>query len=276
MQKKKTTSENKFISERSKEGIHSVNWIGVYTLFKREVMRFLKIYLQTILGPALTTLLFLIIFAMALGRSTKLVQDIPFLEFLAPGLIIMAMIQNAFGNTSSSLLSAKVAGNITDLLLPPLTAIEFASAFLAGDICRGLFVGASVSLLVLFFVPLTVYNPLALMYFSVLSCSFMGLLGLIAGIWASKFDHIAAVTNFLVTPLSLLSGTFYSITILPTNFYIMSQLNPFFYMIDGFRYSMIGYADSNIYLGGIVLLILNILLYFITILMLKSGFKLKA
>jgi len=276
MQKKKTTSENKFISERSKEGIHSVNWIGVYTLFKREVMRFLKIYLQTILGPALTTLLFLIIFAMALGRSTKLVQDIPFLEFLAPGLIIMAMIQNAFGNTSSSLLSAKVAGNITDLLLPPLTAIEFASAFLAGAICRGLFVGASVSLLVLFFVPLTVYNPLALMYFSVLSCSFMGLLGLIAGIWASKFDHIAAVTNFLVTPLSLLSGTFYSITILPTNFYIMSQLNPFFYMIDGFRYSMIGYADSNIYLGGTVLLILNILLYFITIIMLKSGFKLKA
>ena len=276
MQKKKTTSENKFISERSKEGIHSVNWIGVYTLFKREVMRFLKIYLQTILGPALTTLLFLIIFAMALGRSTKLVQDIPFLEFLAPGLIIMAMIQNAFGNTSSSLLSAKVAGNITDLLLPPLTAIEFASAFLAGAICRGLFVGASVSLLVLFFVPLTVYNPLALIYFSVLSCALMGLLGLIAGIWASKFDHIAAVTNFLVTPLSLLSGTFYSITILPTNFYIMSQLNPFFYMIDGFRYSMIGYADSNIYLGGIVLLILNILLYFITILMLKSGFKLKA
>ena len=276
MQKNKNISENKFISERSKEGIHSVNWIGVYTLFKREVMRFLKIYLQTILGPALTTLLFLIIFAMALGRSTKLVQDIPFLEFLAPGLIIMAMIQNAFGNTSSSLLSAKVAGNITDLLLPPLTAIEFASAFLAGAICRGLFVGASVSLLVLFFVPLTVYNPLALIYFSVLSCALMGLLGLIAGIWASKFDHIAAVTNFLVTPLSLLSGTFYSITILPTNFYIMSQLNPFFYMIDGFRYSMIGYADSNIYVGGTIILILNILLYFITILMLKSGFKLKA
>ena len=212
---------------------------------------------------------------MALGRSTKLVQDIPFLEFLAPGLIIMAMIQNAFGNTSSSLLSAKVAGNITDLLLPPLTAIEFASAFLAGAICRGLFVGASVSLLVLFFVPLTVYNPLALIYFSVLSCALMGLLGLIAGIWASKFDHIAAVTNFLVTPLSLLSGTFYSITILPKNFYIISQLNPFFYMIDGFRYSMIGYADSNIYVGGTIILILNILLYFITIIMLKSGFKLK-
>ena len=276
MQKNKTTSNNKFISERSKVGINTVNWIGVYTLFKREVMRFLKIYLQTILGPALTTLLFLIIFAMALGRSSKLVQDIPFLEFLAPGLIIMAMIQNAFGNTSSSLLSAKVAGNITDLLLPPLTAIEFASAFLAGAVCRGLFVGISVSLLVLFFVPLKIYSPLVLIYFSVLSCSFMGLLGLISGIWASKFDHIAAITNFIVTPLSLLSGTFYSITILPENFYIISQLNPFFYMIDGFRFSMIGYADSNIYVGGAILLILNIILYCITILMLKSAFKLKA
>jgi len=276
MQKNKATSKNKFISERSKEGINSVNWIGVYTLFKREVMRFFKIYLQTILGPALTTLLFLIIFSMALGRASKLVQDIPFLEFLAPGLIIMAMIQNAFGNTSSSLLSAKVAGNIIDLLLPPLTAVEFASAFLAGAICRGLFVGASVSLLVLFFVPLKIYNPFTLIYFSILSCSFMGLLGLITGIWASKFDHVAAITNFIVTPLSLLSGTFYSITILPKNFYLMSQLNPFFYMIDGFRFSMIGYADSNIYLGGIILLVLNIFLYAVIVIMLKSGFKLKA
>jgi ABC-2 type transport system permease protein len=276
MQKNKATSKNKFISERSQEGINSVNWIGVYTLFKREVMRFLKIYLQTILGPALTTLLFLIIFSMALGRASKLVQDIPFLEFLAPGLIIMAMIQNAFGNTSSSLLSAKVAGNITDLLLPPLTAVEFASAFLAGAICRGLFVGAFVSLLVLFFVPLKIYNPFTLIYFSILSCSLMGLLGLITGIWASKFDHVAAITNFIVTPLSLLSGTFYSITILPKNFYLISQLNPFFYMIDGFRFSMIGYADSNIYLGGIILLVLNIFLYAVIIIMLKSGFKLKA
>ena len=276
MQKNNNIPKNKFISERAKRGINSVNWIGVYTLFKREVMRFLKIYLQTILGPALTTLLFLIIFAMALGRSSRLVQDIPFLEFLAPGLIIMAMIQNAFGNTSSSLLSAKVAGNITDLLLPPLTAIEFASAFLAGAICRGLFVGLSVSLLVVFFVPLKIYHPLALIYFSVISCSFMGLLGLISGIMASKFDHIAAITNFVVTPLSLLSGTFYSITILPKNFYLISQLNPFFYMIDGFRFSMIGYADSNIYMGGIVLLALNISLYVIIIIILKSGYKLKA
>ena len=268
--------KNKFISERSVKGFNSVNWIGVYTLFKREVNRFLKIYLQTILGPALTTLLFLIIFALALGRSSKLVEGIPFLEFLAPGLIVMAMIQNAFGNTSSSLLSAKVAGNITDLLLPPLTSIEFASAFLAGAICRGLFVGISVSLLVLIFVPLKIYNPFVLIYFSILSCSFMGLLGLITGIWSSKFEHVAAITNFIVTPLSLLSGTFYSIKILPDNFYFISQLNPFFYMIDGFRFSMIGYSDSNIYLGAIILLVLNIFLYMASIIMLKTGFKLKA
>jgi ABC-2 type transport system permease protein len=213
---------------------------------------------------------------MALGRSSNLVEDIPFLEFLAPGLIVMAMIQNAFGNTSSSLLSAKVAGNITDLLLPPLTSIEFASAFLAGAICRGLFVGISVALLVIIFVPLQIYNPFFLIYFSILSCSLMGLLGLISGIWASKFDHVAAITNFIVTPLSLLSGTFYSIKILPDKFYLISQLNPFFYMIDGFRFSMIGYSDSNVYLGAIILLILNVFFYIISVLMLRTGFKLKA
>jgi len=213
---------------------------------------------------------------MALGRSSNLVEDIPFLEFLAPGLIVMAMIQNAFGNTSSSLLSAKVAGNITDLLLPPLTSIEFASAFLAGAICRGLFVGISVALLVIIFVPLRIYNPFFLIYFSILSCALMGLLGLISGIWASKFDHVAAITNFIVTPLSLLSGTFYSIKILPDKFYLISQLNPFFYMIDGFRFSMIGYSDSNVYLGAIILLILNVFFYIISVLMLRTGFKLKA
>ena len=139
-----------------------------------------------------------------------------------------------------------------------------------------MFVGISVSLLVLVFVPLKIYNPFMLIYFSLLSCSLMGLLGLISGIWASKFDHMAAITNFIVVPLSLLSGTFYSIKILPENFYFMSQLNPFFYMIDGFRFSMIGYSDSNIYIGAIVLLSLNIILYVISILMLKTGFKLKA
>ena len=268
--------KNKFISERSSKGIKSINWIGVYTLFKREVARFLKIHLQTIWGPALTTLLFLVVFALALGRATRLIQDIPFLEFLAPGLIVMAMIQNAFGNASSSLLSAKVAGNIIDLLLPPLTSLEFASAFLAGAVCRGLLVGIAVALLVIIFVPLTIYDSFLLIYFSLISCSIMGLLGLLTGIVADKFDHVAAITNFVVVPLSLLSGTFYSISSLPGAFYLISQFNPFFYMIDGFRYSIIGYSDSNIILGGIILFLLNIILFMLTIYILKKGYRLKA
>ena len=188
----------------------------------------------------------------------------------------MSMIQNAFGNSSSSLLSAKVAGNIIDLLLPPLTSLEFALAFLAGAICRGLLVGMAVSFLVAIFVPLKVHDPFLLIYFSLLSCSILGLLGLITGIVADKFEHVAAITNFIVVPLSLLSGTFYSITSLPGNFYLISQFNPFFYMIDGFRYSMIGYADSNIYIGGIVLFIINLILFIVTIYILKKGYRLKA
>ena len=268
--------KNKYISHRSSKGIQSVNWIGVYTLFKREVARFLKIHLQTIFGPALTTLLFLVVFALALGRATRLIHDIPFLEFLAPGLIVMSMIQNAFGNSSSSLLSAKVSGNIIDLLLPPLTSLEFALAFLFGAICRGLLVGIAVTVLVTIFVPLKIYDPLFLIYFSLISCSVLGLLGLITGILADKFEHVAGITNFIVVPLSLLSGTFYSITSLPSTFYLISQFNPFFYMIDGFRYSMIGYADSNIYIGAIVLFIINLILFIFTIYILKNGYKLKA
>ena len=200
---------NKFISNRTLKGIGAVNWIGLITLTKREIMRFIKIYMQTIIGPALTTLLFLIIFSIALGRSSKLVGEIPFLEFLGPGLIIMSMIQNSFGNSSSSLLSAKVAGNISDFLMPPFTPFEFASAFLIGSIARGLLVGIASVALIITLVPIKVYDLVALLYFSLISCSIMGLVGIISGIWADKFDQMAAITNFLVTPLALLSGTFY-------------------------------------------------------------------
>ena len=267
---------NKFISDRSLKGMKSVNWLGLKTLIYREIMRFLKIYMQTIIGPALTTLLFLIIFSVALGRASKFVGEVPFLEFLGPGLIIMSMIQNAFANSSSSLLSAKIAGNISDLLLPPLTALEFASAFLVGSISRGILVGiASVALLIIF-VPIKVYDIFALIYFSIISCSIMGLAGLIAGIWADKFDQMAAITNFIITPLALLSGTFYSISNLPRTFYLISQFNPFFYMIDGFRYSLVGYSDASVIVGGLVLFILNISLFIIVVIMLKTGYKLKS
>ena len=267
---------NKFISNRTLKGIGAVNWIGLITLTKREIMRFIKIYMQTIIGPALTTLLFLIIFSIALGRSSKLVGEIPFLEFLGPGLIIMSMIQNSFGNSSSSLLSAKVAGNISDFLMPPFTPFEFTSAFLIGSIARGLLVGIASVALIITLVPIKVYDLVALVYFSFISCSIMGLVGIISGIWADKFDQMAAITNFLVTPLALLSGTFYSISNLPTTFYLVSQLNPFFYMIDGFRYSLIGYSDANIIVGATVLFILNLVLFITTIVIIKKGYRLKS
>ena len=267
---------NKFISNRTLKGIGAVNWIGLITLTKREIMRFIKIYMQTIIGPALTTLLFLIIFSIALGRSSKLVGEIPFLEFLGPGLIIMSMIQNSFGNSSSSLLSAKVAGNISDFLMPPFTPFEFTSAFLIGSIARGLLVGIASVALIITLVPIKVYDLVALLYFSLISCSIMGLVGIISGIWADKFDQMAAITNFLVTPLALLSGTFYSISNLPTTFYLVSQLNPFFYMIDGFRYSLIGYSDANILVGATVLFILNLVLFITTIVIIKKGYRLKS
>jgi len=269
-------SPNKFISEKSLRGMGVFNWIGVRTLMQRELMRFLKIYMQTIIGPALTTLLFLIIFSIALGRASKFVGETPFLEFLGPGLIIMSMIQNAFANSSSSLLSAKIAGNITDLLLPPLTALEFALSFLAGSIGRGILVGLASVALIITFVPIRVHDYFALIYFSIIACSIMGLAGLIAGIWADKFDQMAAITNFIVTPLSLLSGTFYSISNLPNTFYLISQFNPFFYMIDGFRYSLIGYADANVLVGGSVLFILNFILFITAVIMLKTGYRLKS
>ena len=267
---------NKFISNRTLKGIGAVNWIGLITLTKREIMRFIKIYMQTIIGPALTTLLFLIIFSIALGRSSKLVGEIPFLEFLGPGLIIMSMIQNSFGNSSSSLLSAKVAGNISDFLMPPFTPFEFTSAFLIGSIARGLLVGIASVALIITLVPIKVYDLVALLYFSFISCSIMGLVGIISGIWADKFDQMGAITNFLVTPLALLSGTFYSISNLPTTFYLVSQLNPFFYMIDGFRYSLIGYSDANILVGATVLFILNLVLFITTIVIIKKGYRLKS
>ena len=267
---------NKFISSRTLKGIGAVNWIGLITLTKREIMRFIKIYMQTIIGPAVTTLLFLIIFSIELGRSSKLVGEIPFLEFLGPGLIIMSMIQNSFGNSSSSLLSAKVAGNISDFLMPPFTPFEFTSAFLIGSIARGLLVGIASVALIITLVPIKVYDLVALLYFSFISCSIMGLVGIISGIWADKFDQMAAITNFLVTPLALLSGTFYSISNLPTTFYLVSQLNPFFYMIDGFRYSLIGYSDANILVGATVLFILNLVLFITTIVIIKKGYRLKS
>ncbi len=256
--------------------IKGMNVIGLMTLIKREVGRFLNVYTQTIVAPVITTLLFYTVFALAFGGIQREVGDVPFMVFLAPGLIIMTMVQNAFANTSSSMVISKVQGNIVDVLMPPLSALELFMGFVTGSVVRGLTVGVVTVLIMQIFIPLSFYAPLLIVIYAVLGTMMMGALGLAAGIWSEKFDHIAAVTNFIVTPLTFLSGTFYSIHQLPEFWRSVAQYNPFFYMIDGFRYGFIGQADGNVMIGIAVLLGINICLFSLCLWMLRTGYKIKS
>ena len=255
--------------------IGKINRIGLWTLYVKEVKRFFKVWTQTIIAPAITTLIFLAIFALALDGATRRVGDTPFIEFLAPGLIMMAIVQNSFANTSSTMMVGKVQGCIVDLLMPPLSSAELTSAFVVGGVTRGLLVGLVTGLAMSFFVSLSIHNYAALLFFSIAASMMLSLIGLIAGIWAEKFDHMAAVTNFVVTPLAFLSGTFYSVERLPEPWLTISQLNPFFYMIDGFRYAFIGRADGYLFLGIMVLVGCNLILWLLVHWMFSSGYKLK-
>ena len=252
------------------------NWLGVWTLYWREVRRFLKVYTQTIIAPVVTTLLFLAIFALALGRAVEQVHGIPFLEFLAPGLIMMAIAQNAFANTSSSIVISKVQGNIVDTLMPPLTAHELTLSIALGGMTRGIVVGLVVALGMAPFVALHLSHVLYIVFFAAAASLMLSLLGVAGGIWSEKFDHIAAVTNFVVTPLSFLSGTFYSIDRLPEVGQMIARVNPFFYMIDGFRYGFIGRADVAPLTGVAVLVVVNAALWWLCWRMFATGYKLKA
>lgn len=254
----------------------AVNWLGFWTLYVREVRRFLKVSTQTIAAPVVTTLLFLAVFLLALGGQQRHIGDIPYVEFLAPGLIMMAMAQNAFANTSSSLMIAKVQGNIVDVLMPPLSAGEFTWGFALGGVTRGLLVGVVVAATMAVFVPLRVYDPVLVLFHAVAASLLLSLLGVLGGIWADKFDHIAAVTNFVVTPLSFLSGTFYSIERLPEPWHFLALWNPFFYMIDGFRYGFIGRADGSIWAGVAVMVSVNSGLLWLCHALVARGYKLKA
>ncbi|NJN06212.1 MAG: ABC transporter permease [Rhodobacteraceae bacterium] len=226
------------------------NWLGLWTLYLREVRRFAKVWNQTLIAPVVTTLIFLAIFALALGRAVETVGGVPFMEFLAPGLITMAIAQNAFANTSSSLLIAKVQGNIVDTLMPPLTAHELTFGLAMGGVTRGVAVGIVVALAMALFVPVRAHSIGAILYFAIATSLMLSLLGIAAAIWSEKFDQMAAVTNFVITPLSFLSGTFYSIDRLPPLFQHMAHVNPFFYMIDGFRYGIIGRSDVDPMIGA--------------------------
>jgi ABC-2 type transport system permease protein len=252
------------------------DWIGLWTLYCREVRRFAKVYNQTVLAPVVTTLIFLAVFALALGRAVETVGGVPFLEFLAPGLIAMAIAQNAFANTSSSIIIAKVQGNIVDTLMPPLTADELTCGIALGGVTRGLAVGVVVAVAMAAFVPVRIHSPLLMLYFAASASLMLSLLGIAGGIWAEKFDHIAAVTNFLVTPLAFLSGTFYSIDRLPPLGRHLAHANPFFFMIDGFRYGCIGRSDTDPIVGVVVLGLVNAGLWLLCRRMFARGYRLKA
>jgi ABC-2 type transport system permease protein len=254
----------------------AINWLGLWTLYVKEVRRFAKVATQTVIAPVVTTLLFLAIFALALGGATREVGGVPFAQFLAPGLVMMAMVQNAFANTSSSLLISKIQGNIVDVVMPPLSAGELTLAFAAGGVTRGLAVGLAVALAMAVFVPMEVQHPFFVLFHAFAASLMLSLVGLLAGIWAEKFDQMAAITNFVITPFAFLSGTFYSVERLPEFWRVAAHFDPFFYMIDGFRYGFIGHADASLALGAAVLIAADILLWALVYAWFRRGYKLKA
>jgi ABC-2 type transport system permease protein len=257
--------------------LKGVNWGGLATLYIKEVRRFFKVQTQTVWAPAITTLLYLVIFTVALGRSGRQVMGVPFADFLAPGLIVMAMMQNAFANASFSLLVGKIQGNIVDYLMPPLSTGELIAGLVGAAVTRAFFVGFAVWLAMLLWpgVSVDVRQPGLLLYFALMGSLLLSFLGLLTSVWAEKFDHAAAVTNFVVTPLSLLSGTFYSVHQLSQGWQAVSHANPFFYIISGFRAGFLGTSDSPLLVGGAVLLLLNIALWALCYALLKSGWKIK-
>ena len=258
--------------------IPSVNWQGLQTLYLKEVRRFFKVQLQTVWAPAITTLMFLVIFALALGSARPEVLGVPFPDFLGPGLIVMGMIQNSFANSSSSILVAKVQGSIIDVLMPPLSAGELVAAYVAGALTRAWLVGIAVWTVMAIApgVNVPIAAPLLVVYVGTMGAILLALLGILTGIWADKFDHAAAATNFVIQPLTLLSGTFYAIDRVNPTMAMISHANPFFYIIDGFRSGFIGVSDGLLGQGAVLLLVLNVVLWAVCHRVLRSGWRLKA
>jgi ABC-2 type transport system permease protein len=254
----------------------AVNWLGLWTLTAREIRRFLKVYTQTIAAPVVTTLLLLAVFALALGGVAREMGGRSFAEFLAPGLIIMAMTQNAFANTSSSIVISKVQGNIIDSLMPPLSAAELTLGFALGGVARGVVVGVVVAVCLTPLVSVNIHAPFFIVFHGIAGSLLLSLLGMAGGIWSQKFDHIAAVTNFVVTPLAFLSGTFYTVDRLPEPWHMLALWNPFFYMIDGFRYGFLGHHDGDLLTGLAIMTLANAALIWLCHWMFRTGYRLRA
>ncbi len=266
---------------RGRPVITGINGIGLWSLYMKEVRRFLKVQTQTIWAPAITTLLFLVIFSVALGRGGREVLGVNFPTFVAPGLIAMAMMQNAFANSSFSLLSGKIQGTIIDLLMPPLSEGELMAGIVGAAMTRAIAVGFVVAGAMMLYpgVGLAMAHPWAVAWFGLMGAGMLALLGLVASIWADKFDHNAAVTNFVIAPLSMLSGTFYVIDRLAPAFQAISRANPFFYVISGFRYGFLGSSDigdaTHVVLAGAGLLAFDAMLALVAYRLLRSGWRIK-
>ncbi|MCE0505244.1 ABC transporter permease [Roseivivax sp. GX 12232] len=252
-----------------------VNWMGLYTLAEREVMRFVNVWTQTLLAPLVTAGLFMVIFSIAIGPRRGDVMGMPFTTFIAPGILMMTVIQNAFANTSSSIVIAKVQGNIVDTLMPPLSGAEMVLGYLAGGIARGLVVAVVIALGVGLVLGVWPQYPLVTLVFVFLGAAFLSGLGIVAGIFAEKFDQMAAITNFIVTPLAFLSGTFYSVSALPPGMYELTHINPIFYLIDGARYGMIGVSDSSPVVGFVISLAAVLAINLVGWRMFRRGYRLK-
>ena len=253
-----------------------VNWIGFWTLYKKEVLRFLIVVIQTVISPLVTSLLFLLVLSLAIGNERGEVLGFSFITFLAPGLIAMQVIQQGFSHSSSSIMIGKIQGNIVDILYAPLTAAEITLAINLAACTRSLMI-AIVSIVVFtFIVELQFYNFLYIFIFTFLGAFILSSIGIIIGLWAEKFDHMASATNFIIVPLSFLSGTFYSIDRLPDILKNVSEMNPFFYIIDGFRYGFLGAADGSIQFGLFYLLILSFITWFAAYMLFKKGYKIKS
>ncbi|RTK93335.1 MAG: multidrug ABC transporter permease [Rickettsiales bacterium] len=256
--------------------MEKINWYGTYCLSLREIKRFIKVYHQTIITPVISSLIFLSVFVLAIGNHKTEISGIKFINFMGYGLIIMSIMQNAFSNSSSSFIMSKILGYIIDILTPPLGSIEIVIALTLGSLFRGLIVGIVVALALYPFIEYEIHQPLLLIFYVVTSCTLLAQFGILSGLISNSFDQLTAVTSYLITPLSFLSGTFYSVTSLPVFFQYINLFNPFFYMIDGFRYCLTNHADGNITIGITLLIIANILQYFLLIKLIDKGWRLKS
>lgn len=256
--------------------MEQINWVGLWTVYWRETKRFLKVYNQTLLAPVITSLLFLSVFSLAIKHRAGTVEGVPFSEFMAAGLIIMSIVQNAFANTSSSLAMGKVLGYLIDYLMPPLSPLELLLGIITSAVTRGLLVGMLVAAAMFIFVDLHVAHIGFVIFHSIAASILLALLGILAGIIADSFDQMSAFTTYIITPLAFLSGTFYSVKRLPEFWYHVSHVNPFFYMIDGFRYGMTDYHDGNLTAGLLYLSGAIIALSILTYQLLARGWRIKS